>query len=336
MQTDPIMTSGIGSLPRPKWLAGTDRGQANFLFSETLLKEAQDDATRLALLDQERIGIDVLTDGEIRRTNFIFDIAGRWTGIDAETLALKEIFRNQVRNRQVPRVVGEVKHRPSGQVAALQFAKAHTTKPIKVAVPGPMTIVDSTVDEFYGSEEALAFDAARALNQELRDLQAAGCDMLQIDEPAMTRYHTKVKDYGAKALDRCLDGIDVPVLVHLCYGYPGGATLQYQYEYGDLIPMLMDTRIGGFTVEFGRSSFDPSVLKACGDRFVLFGCVDPGDSPAPTVDAVRRRVGRALEYVDPTKLLISPDCGLMTIGRPLAVQKLGVLVDVSHAIRRTL
>lgn len=199
-----------------------------------------------------------------------------------------------------------------------------------------MTVVDSVLDEFYGDEAALAFDAAAAINGELRDLQAAGCAVLQIDEPAMTRYHDKVAAYGAAALDRCLDGITVPTVVHLCYGYPGGGERQHQYEYKDLLPRLMQTRISGFTVEFGRSAFDPQVLKLCGDRIVMFGCVDPGDSPAPTVDAIERRVAQALEWLDPMQVWLAPDCGLMTISRPLAHEKLRVMVEAAKRLRAKL
>ena len=126
-----------------------------------------------------------------------------------------------------------------------------------MAVPGPMTIVDTTYDEAYGDEEALALDVAAALNQELLDLQAAGCDVVQIDEPAMTRYHEKVAVYGARALDRCLQGITIPTIVHLCYGYPGPDPRQHQYEYPELLELLMNTGIGGFSVEFARSGYDP-------------------------------------------------------------------------------
>ena len=157
----------------------------------------------------------------------------------------------------------------------LRFARAHTARPLKMAVPGPMTIVDTTYDEAYGDEEALALDVAAALNQELLDLQAAGCDVVQIDEPAMTRYHEKVAAYGARALDRCVAGVTIPTIVHLCYGYPGPDPRQHEYEYPELLELLMQTGIGGFSVEFARSGYDPAILAACEGRLVMFGCVDP-------------------------------------------------------------
>ena len=266
------------------------------------LKEALDDATVVVLREQEELGLDILTDGEMRRTHFIFHIAGQWDGIDTRNLVNKTIYRNRTANRMVPRITGKiVRHdRGIGRRSARRQGRI-PARPLKMAVPGPMTVADSAANEFYASEEELAFDAAAAINGELRDLQAAGCDVLQIDEPAMTRYHDKVVAYGAKALDRCLDGITVPTVVHLCYGYPGGGYRQHQYEYTDLLPHLMETRIGGFTVEFGRSSFDPHVLKMCGDRIVMFGCVDPGDTPAPTVETIERRVGEALDHSIPNR-----------------------------------
>src|SRR5439155_19902370 len=137
--------------------------------------------------------------------------------------------------RPVPRVVGKIKRRAPAIVEDLRFAKAQTNKPIKMDVPGPMTVIDSTLDETYNDEGAMAMDVAAALNEELRDLQAEGCDIVQIDDPAMTRYHEKVFEYGARALDRCLEGIQIPSIVHLCYDYPGGAGQQHEYEYPELL-----------------------------------------------------------------------------------------------------
>jgi 5-methyltetrahydropteroyltriglutamate--homocysteine methyltransferase len=201
-------------------------------------------------------------------------------------------------------------------------------------LPGPMTVVDSTVDEFYKDEAVMAMDVAAALNEELRDLQAAGCDVIELDEPAMTRYHEKVFAYGAKALDRCLEGITVPTVVHLCYGYPGGAGHQHEYEYPELLEELMKTKIGGFGVEFARSGYDPAVLSIAKGRIVMFGCVDPSDTPVPPISKVVERVRTALKYIEPQNLWLAPDCGLMTITRELADAKAKLLVDVAAEVRR--
>jgi 5-methyltetrahydropteroyltriglutamate--homocysteine methyltransferase len=176
-------------------------------------------------------------------------------------------------------------------------------------------------------------DVAAALNAELREMQAAGCDVIQIDEPAMTRYHEKVAAYGARALDRCLEGITVPTIVHLCYGYPETGVPQHEYEYPELLDLLMQTRIGGFSLEFARSDYDVSLLKRCEGRLVMYGCVDPGGAEIEPLDLVVERVRRALEYVAPERLLLAPDCGLMTLSPDLALRKARLLAQVAEAIR---
>jgi 5-methyltetrahydropteroyltriglutamate--homocysteine methyltransferase len=336
MQLPIIAATTIGSFPRPAWLAQTDRSRALFRLEGAVLKEAQDDATALSIHTQERIGLDLLSDGEQRRTGFINHILAAFNGVDLEHEAVKQIYRRREQPRPVPRIVGKISRRAPAIVEDLRFAKAQTSKPIKMDVPGPMTVIDSTLDEHYKDEAAMAMDVAAALNQELRDLQAAGCDVLEIDEPAMTRYHEKVFAYGAKALDRCLEGIHVPTVVHLCYGYPGGAGQQHEYEYPELLTELMKTRIGGFGVEFARSGYDPAVLAIAKGRIVMFGCVDPSDSPLPSVAAVVERVRTTLKYVEPNYLWLAPDCGLMTISRELANAKAKLLVDVAAEVRKSL
>ena len=338
MKLPPLATTSIGSFPRPRWLAKTHVTRAEFIVPPDAMQEACDDATVLVLRQQEKLGLDLVTDGEQRREGFIFHIAGQWNGVDTQNPGLKERYRNRAARHIVPRVIGKITRRGPAAVEDTRFAKANTGLPLKMQVPGPMTVVDSTLNEFYKDEAEMAFDAAVALNQELLALQAAGCDVIQIDEPAMTRYHDKLRDYGAQALDRCLEGITIPTLVHLCYGYPGTGTgaRQHEYEYTGVLPELMKTRISGFTVEFGRSAFDPDVLKACGDRIVMYGCVDPGDSPAPSVDAVKRRVAGVLKHLSPRQVWLAPDCGLMTISRELATQKLQVMIEAATSLRKQL
>ena len=336
MQLPPIATTTIGSFPRPRWLADQERSEVTFRLEGEALREAQDDATRLVIGAQERVGLDLLTDGEQRRPQFIYHVLSSMDGFDFTSRHAKAIRRRSDVERMVPRVVGPVRRRAPVVVDDLRFAKAQTLRPVKMAVPGPVTVVDSTYDEFYGDEAALAMDVAAALNQELRELQTAGCDVIQIDEPAMTRYHEKAAAYGVRALDRCLEGITIPTIVHLCYGYPGGGKRQHEYEYPELIALLMQTRIGGFSLEFARSGYDPALLKLCGDRLVVFGCVDPGDTPPEPVEKVVARARPALAYVKPSRLLLAPDCGLMTIGRELALAKAALLVQAAQELRRTL
>jgi 5-methyltetrahydropteroyltriglutamate--homocysteine methyltransferase len=336
MQLPPIAATTIGSFPRPNWLAVSERTVVKFRLEGADLKEAQDDATRLNMIDQEHMGLDLLTDGEQRRPGFIHHILAAFEGMDLDNQSMKAIYRRREQPRLVPRVIGKIQRRAPAVVDDLRFAKAQTQKPVKMAVPGPMTVVDSTLDEVYKDEAAMAMDVAAAINEELRDLQAAGCDVLQIDEPAMTRYHEKVFEYGARALDRCLEGIHVPTVVHLCYGYPGGGGRQHEYEYPELLKELMKTRIGGFGVEFARSNYDPAVLAIAKGRRIMFGCVDPSDTPVPPVQDVVARVRAALSVIEPDNLLLAPDCGLMTISRELANEKTKLLVTVATECRRTL
>jgi 5-methyltetrahydropteroyltriglutamate--homocysteine methyltransferase len=333
MQLGPLMATSVGSLPRPSWLAATERSRASFRLEGEALSQAQDDATLIVLREQEEIGLDILTDGEQRRESFVYHAPATWDGVDLVHQGEKETYRNRLSPRVVPRITGKIRRRGAACIAELRFAKAHTRKPVKVAVAGPMTVIDSTLNEFYSDEAELAMDIAAAVNAELLGLQAEGCDMLQLDEPAMTRYHDKVFAYGAKALDRCLEGLSVPTFVHFCFGYPGGMALQHHFTYPDLLAALMETRIGGFTVEFARSDFDPAVLKPCRGRLIMFGCIDPGDTPSPSVEAVKARVRQALQHLDPHRLLLAPDCGLMTISRQLARQKLAVMVEAARQLR---
>ena len=336
MQLPPIAATTIGSFPRPGWLASAVRSTVTFNLEGDLLQEGLDDATALAIRGQELAGLDLVTDGEQRRPHFIDHVLNSMEGVDTVNRVPKGLYRRREEVHQVPRVYGPISRRVPAVVEDLRFAKSRTDRPVKMAVPGPMTVIDSTLDEHYGDEAAMAMDVAAVLNAELRDLQAAGADVVQIDEPAMTRYHEKVADYGARALDRCIEGITIPTIVHLCYGYPGGKSLQHEYEYPELFPLLLETNIGGLAVEFARSNYDPAILEPCKERLVLFGAVDPSDTPVPPVDTVVTRVRGALRYLDADKLLLAPDCGLMTVSRELAFAKAKLLADTAAELRRTL
>jgi 5-methyltetrahydropteroyltriglutamate--homocysteine methyltransferase len=337
LKLPPVATTTVGSFPRPAWLADHNRSEVTFRVEGALLREALDDATIVALHEQERLGLDLLTDGEQRRTNFIFYVLGKLEGFDVVQRKPKNVFRARVDyNRLVPRVVGPVRRRVPTIVDDFRFAQAHTSKPVKVSVPGPMTVVDSTCDDFYRDEAALAMDVAAAMNEELLELQASGCQLVQIDEPAMTRYHEKVAAYGLRALGRCLEGIKVPSIIHLCYGYPGGQGLQHEFEYPDLLAQLMETPIGGFSLEFARSGYSAKILDVVRGRLLMYGCVDPGDTPPEPLEVLMERVESALKYVKPEHLLLAPDCGLMTISRGLAWAKIQRLAETAREIRKSL
>ena len=332
----PIAVTTVGSFPRPAWLArqAESRDFASALEGDALT-QAQDDATALSIFEQETDGVDLVSDGEQRRPGFVNHIFASWDGIDVDRRRPKAT-RRKTRERMVPTVFDKVRRREQGNVEDLRFAKAHAIKPVKMTLPGPMTIIDSTFDEAYGDEAALAVDLAAALNAELLDLQAAGAEVLQIDEPAMTRWHEKVAAYGAKALDRCLVGVTVPTFVHLCYGLGGTQDpndLQYHYEYPELLEMLMETAISGFSLEFARSSYDPAILRMCEGRSIMFGCMDPENVPPESRDRILERLLPALDYVVPDRLLIAPDCGLSAVSKEVARAKCQRLAEVAAAAR---
>src|SRR5262245_15843585 len=248
MKFPPLATTHVGSMPRPHWMADTARNRVTFRLEGDALREAQDDATIVTLREQEGLGIDIVTDGEQRREGFIFHMCRTWDGIDLVNQVEKPVYRRRNNPRMVPRVTGKLRRRAPATVDDLKFARAYTGRPVKMALAGPMTVIDSSLNDAYQDEGEMAMDVAAAVNAELLDLQAAGCDLLQLDEPAMTRYHEKVVDYGAAALDRCLEGVTVPVIVHLCYGYPGGAPLQHDHADPQLPDRLMDARSPDITV----------------------------------------------------------------------------------------
>jgi 5-methyltetrahydropteroyltriglutamate--homocysteine methyltransferase len=334
MQLPSIAATSVGSFPRPTWYSQLPPDEP------AMRREAYDDATVVVLRAQEEAGLDLVSDGEQRRAEgFIHHVLGGMEGFDLQHKRGKVIRRNRSgREREVPTVVGKVRRTGPIVVDDLRFAKAHTSLPVKMTVPGPLSAVDSSFDEAYGDERALAMDIATAINEEILALQAAGCDVVQIDEPAMTRYHEKTADYGLEALNRCLEGVTIPTLVHLCYGYPGGdrGGGQHEYAYPPLLEMLLQTRIGGFSLEFARSGYDPQILKGTGDRLVMYGCIDPGDSPLEPVALVVDRVRAALRYVEPERLMIAPDCGLMTVSRDQARQKAELLGEAARRVREQL
>ena len=329
----PIASTTVGSFPRPAWLTTAQGTEVSFRLEGQALREAQDDATELVLVEQERLGVDLLTDGEQRRIQFIFHVLERLEGFDVNDRRLKAIRRRAVADRLVPRVVGPIRHPAPILADDVLFAKAHSTRPIKMAVPGPLTVIDTTYDETGRDEADLALEIAEALNEEILALQGAGCSVVQIDEPAMTRYPDKVRAYGARALDRCLEGVTVPTVVHLCFGYPSATRRQHEFGYADVLGELLQTRIGGFSLEFARSGFDPSLLRTIEDRLVMYGCIDPGPATMEDVDTVARRIRAALDHMDADRLLVSPDCGLTVLTRAQAEQKVETLVAAANLVR---
>ncbi|MBI4587303.1 MAG: methionine synthase [Candidatus Rokubacteria bacterium] len=317
-----LRTTIAGSLPKPAWLADP-RFQlfAPWVVPPDRLREAQDDAVRLALADQEEAGIDIVTDEEQRRRHYIW---GFLEGLRGSTLG-----RRYVREQAVARVVAEVTRLEPVMVEALAFAKAHTRRPAKVTLPGPMTIVDSVLDEYYrGDEKSLAMRFAALLNRKARDLAAAGADVIQFDEPCFNIYLDKVRAWGIEALEVALEGRCCTTAIHICYSY-GIPRVQYALT----LPLLAKTRVHQVSVECAASGVDAAVLAEARHKDVLLGVIDVGTEEVESPDLVAERISKALAYVAAERLFPCPDCELVPRSRPSARRKLKALVEGARLVR---
>ncbi|MGH7908137.1 MAG: hypothetical protein ACREP6_16070 [Candidatus Binataceae bacterium] len=332
-----LETTVVGSYPKPLWLSnpyGAFFG--GWRLEAKVLKEGQDDATLLAIGDQERAGIDVVSDGEQRRENFVFYFTRRLSGFDFNRPARKAL-RGSDRHFEAPRIVGPVVRDAPLCVDDVRFLRAHTTRRIRMAIPGPMTIVDTSHDDHYGGDErALAMDLAAAINAELRDWEKAGCDTIQIDEPAFTRYPERVRAWGIDALNRSLEGLEGRTTVHVCYGYPINGPKTREHGYETLLPWLADSRVQRISLECAAPRLDPIVVKLCGAKDVMFGLIDIGSRRAENPAELAARVREALRYITPERLWLAPDCGMVLLDRSLARAKLRALAEAARLARAEL
>jgi 5-methyltetrahydropteroyltriglutamate--homocysteine methyltransferase len=332
-----LQTTVVGSYPKPLWLSNP----YGILFGgwrlkAEVLREGQDDATIAAIHDQERSGIDVVSDGEQRRDNFVHYFTRRLSAFNFDRPAKRKL-RGSSREFDAPRIVGPVGRSEPLALDDVRFLRAHTERPIKMAIAGPMTIIDTSLDEHYGGDEkALAMDLAATINAELRDWERAGCDIVQIDEPAFTRYPERVKSWGIAALDRCLDSITARTAIHVCYGYPVEGTKVREHGYEELLPCLLESRVEQVSLECAAPGLDPAVLALCPGKEILFGLVDIGSREVENPEAVAERVRRALKHIQPDRLWLAPDCGLVLLDRTLARAKLKALAEAALLARREL
>jgi 5-methyltetrahydropteroyltriglutamate--homocysteine methyltransferase len=308
------------------------------------LREAQDDAVRLALADQEEAGIDIVTDGEQRRRHYIWGFLEGLTGTDTQTLGKKQTRGGRYLPEQdVARVVGEITRPKPVMVEALRFAKAHTRRPVKVTLPGPMTIVDSVLDEYYRSDEkSLAMRFAALLNAEARDLAAGGADVLQLDEPCFNIYLDKVQAWGIEALERAIEGVSCTTAIHICYSYGIPRVLAWKKQnveweqYAVTLPLLARTGINQVSVECAASGVDVAVLAEAHGKDVLLGVIDVGTEEVESAELVAQRIRKALPYVAPERLFPCTDCDLVPRSRQAARGKLKALAEGARLVRREL
>jgi 5-methyltetrahydropteroyltriglutamate--homocysteine methyltransferase len=342
-----FVTTVVGSMPKPAWLMeqlplNAEGKQvhgkgADWLFSGDLLETARDDATRLTVHDQIHAGIDVLSDGEQRRSSYLTYITSRLEGFDYETLA-KKWTRNKRRLAEVGRCIGPVRRSGPMLKKDAAFMLAETDRPVKITMPGPMTVVDSTADEHYGDEATMAMEVAAALNEEARELDALGVAVIQFDEPVFSRYPDKVKEWGITALDRCLEGVNsAKTAAHICYSYPmPGVPRPIVDSYPVILEALEASKIDQLALEFEASKLDPELLRLCPSKTVMFGCIDNGINEIESPEYVAGKLLAAAKHMPADQIQAAPDCGLVPLSLDIARAKLRAMADGARLAREQL
>ena len=327
-----LLTTVVGSYPQPAWLIDRDRlgerlpprvrARELWRVPEAYLEEAQDDATRLAVLDQERAGVDVITDGEMRRESYSNRFATALDGVDLDRPGVA-LDRTGHEN-PVPRVVGPIRRTRPVEVRDVEFLRSLTSRRIKITVPGPFTMTQQAQDDHYGDERSLALAYAGAVNEELRDLKAAGADVVQIDEPYLQARPEEARRYALEAIDRALAGIDGETVLHTCFGY---AHVVHDKPAGyPFLRELNDCAATHVSLEAAQPSLAPEVLRELPDKTIVLGVLDLDASEVESADLVAERIRSALEVVPPERLVVAPDCGMKYLPRELAFGKLCAMV----------
>jgi len=337
-----LATTVIGSYPQPDWLIDRDRLRHSlpprvraaelWRVPEPWLAGAQDDATALAILEQERAGVDIVTDGEIRRESYSNRFATALEGLDIDEPAMVPGRAGGM--NAVPRVVGPVRRTRPVEVEDLRFLRAHTDRTIKITLPGPFTMSQQASDEFYGDEAALALDFAAAVNDEVRDLFAAGADIVQIDEPWLQSRAEKAREFALPAIDRALEGAAGTTALHTCFGY---AHVVHDRPAGyPFLAELAGCAADIIAIEAAQPRLDMTALEPLADKTVAVGVLDLSSEVAETPDEVAARIAAALNHIPAERLQVGPDCGMKYLPRSLAYAKLQALVEGARLVRERL
>lgn len=337
-----LPTTVVGSYPQPDWLVdratlhahGVPRTHAHDMWRipGALLEQAQDDATVLAIREMERAGIDIVTDGEIRRESYSNRFALALDGIDADHPG--EVRSQAGRRTAVPRVVGRIRHTGPVEQRDAAFLRYNTDRVTKITLPGPFTLTQQAQNDFYADEEELAMDYAVAVNQELRALKAAGVDVVQLDEPWVRTSPEKAARYGIRAINRALEGIEGPTVVHLCFGY--AAVVSQKPSGYSFLPQLADTVAQQISIEAAQPKLDLGVLRDLSGKTIMLGVLDLGDPAVETAEVVADRLRAGLRFVDAERLVAAPDCGMKYLPRATAFGKLKAMADGAAMVRREL
>jgi len=324
-------TTIAGSLPKPAWLAAPRTLWAPWRLEGAALEEGKRDAVRLALRDQEAAGIDIVTDGEQTRRHFVWGFVEQLEGVDFSKMVTIGIRADRYK-ADVPTVAGPLRRRGFIHRDEAQFLRTATGRRIKFTMPGPMTVVDTIHDAYYGSRAKLGLAIASLINEEARELAAVGVDVIQLDEPAFNVYMDEVRDWGIEALNRAVEGLPCRTVVHICYGYGIKANTDWKKtlggewrQYEQTFPLLAASRIGGVSLECASSRVPISLLGLLGDKDVLVGAVDVANEEVETPAQVAAVIREALRHVAPSRLFPCTNCGMVPLDRELARAKLHAL-----------
>jgi len=337
-----LSTMLVGSYPQPEWLIDRQRLAGRFpprvrakelwRVAPEHLAEAQDDATVLAVRAQERAGLDVVTDGEIRRESYSNHFATALDGLDLDNPG--EALDRSGHPNPVPRIVGPIRRREPVQVRDLGFLLARTDRRVKMTVPGPFTMAQQAQNDHYPDLASAAMDYAAAVNAEILDLYAAGADVVQVDEPYMQARPAAAAEYGVAALNRALAGVPAHTAVHVCFGY--AAIIHDRPSGYSCLPAIAETTAGAVSVETAQSGLDPAELEVLAGKQVILGVLDLGDPAVETPEVVAGRIRRVLPHVPAGDLLIAPDCGMKYLPRAVADGKLRAMVRGVELVRAEL
>ncbi len=338
-----LPTTVVGSYPQPDWLVNREmlsksvpRVRMNiWRIPDEQLEQAQDDATILAIRDMERAGIDIITDGEARRESYSNRFATALEGIDADE-AGEVIARTGNRATPVPRVVGKIRRKGPVEVRDMEFLRRNTDRLAKITLPGPFTMSQQAKNEFYKDADEMVMDYAAAVNAEAHDLVKAGADVIQLDEPWLRNDPDAAKRIAIKAINRALEGIKVPTVIHLCFGYAAvvpGSTKPVGYSF---LPELTGTVAETISIEAAQPKLDLGILKELAPKKVMLGVLDLGDKNAETPEIVADRIRAGLKFLPADKLVPAPDCGMKYMPRELAFAKLKALADGAALVRAEL
>ena len=342
MAHDILPTSVVGSYPQPNWLIDRDallhgtparvRSEGLWRIPADFLAQAQDDATILAVRDMQRAGVDIITDGENRRESYSNRFATALGGLDLDNPG--EIVGRAGKPYAVPRVVGPIKRERAVEVGDIEFLRGLTDQTIMMTVPGPFTMTHQAQDDFYGDEEALALDYAAAVNEEVRDLFAAGADVVCIDEPWIQTHAEQARRYAVKAINRALEGIEGTTALHMCFGY--AAMVKAREGVYNFLAELEDTSVQRISIEAAQPNLDLSILDRMPTKTIALGVLDLNDMTVETPQVVAERIRKGLEHLAPERLIAAPDCGMKYLPRDVAFGKLQALTAGADIVRREL